>query len=88
ARRASTGTIPDFAYQGAGIRIGSVKSGSPAELAGLQKGDIITAFDGTQVANLREYSEVLKKYRPGDVVKLGILRDGREKTVSLTLGER
>jgi len=87
-RRAATGSIPDFAFSGEGVKLGSVIKDSPAEKAGLIKGDIITAFDGKKVSNLREYSEVLKQYQPGDVVEMTILREGKEKVVSITLGER
>jgi hypothetical protein len=87
-RRAATGSIPDFSFSGEGVKLGSVIKDSPAEKAGLLKGDIITAFDGKKVSNLRAYSEVLKKYQPGDVVEMTILREGEEKVVSITLGER
>lgn len=88
ARKASTGSIPDFAYKGIGIRIGSVKSGSTGEAAGLKAGDIITELNGEKTDNLKMYSDLLKKYQPGDVVSLKILRGDEEKTISLKLGER
>ena len=87
-RRAATGSIPDFSFSGEGVKLGSVITDSPAEKAGLIKGDIITAFGGKKVSNLREYSELLKKYQPGDVVEMTVLREGKEKVVSITLGER
>ena len=61
---------------------------SPGEEAGLLKDDVITALNGEKVINLMEYSEALKKYKPGDVIELDILRDGQEKIISITLGER
>ncbi len=88
ARKASTGSIPDFGYSGTGIKIGSVKSGSVGEKAGLQAGDIIIEFNGTKTDNLKEYSDLLKKHLPGDMVSLTVLRDNKEKIISLTLGER
>jgi len=87
-KRASTGSIPDFSFSGEGVKLGSVMKDSPAEKAGLLKGDVITAFDGKKVSNLREYSELLKQHQPGDVVEIIILREGQEKSVSITLGER
>ncbi|RLD39768.1 MAG: peptidase M28 [Bacteroidetes bacterium] len=87
-KRASTGSIPDFSFSGEGVKLGSVMKDSPAEKAGLLKGDVITAFDGKKVSNLREYSELLKQHQPNDVVEMTILREGKEKTVSITLGER
>ena len=87
-KRASTGSIPDFSFSGEGVKLGSVMKDSPAEKAGLLKGDVITAFAGKKVSNLREYSELLKQHQPNDVVEMTILREGKEKTVSITLGER
>ena len=88
ARRASTGSVPDFAYGGKGVKISSVMPDSPAEKAGMREGDIITAFDGEMVTDLKSYSEILKRHQPGDTVKVVLLRDGSEMEVTLTLGER
>jgi aminopeptidase N len=88
SRRASTGSMPDFAFSGEGVRIGAVSPGSPAETAGLLEGDIIVRLGGQDIANLKEYSDALKTHQPGDTVELTYLRDGAENTVSITLGER
>jgi len=87
-RKASTGSIPDFSYKGEGVKISSVIEGSPGEKAGLLKDDIITALNGEKVSNLMEYSNALKKYQPGDVVEMDVLRNGQEEVISITLGER
>ena len=87
-RRVSTGTIPDFAFKGEGIRVGNIMSGSVGEKAGLLVNDIIVEFDGVKITDLRQYSELLKKYQPGDVVVLKVLRGENEENLSLTLGER
>ncbi|MFA5970891.1 MAG: M20/M25/M40 family metallo-hydrolase [Lentimicrobiaceae bacterium] len=87
-RRASTGSIPDFAYTGEGVKIASVIEGSTGEKAGLLAGDIIKSLNGEALKNLMDYSNALKKFQPGDTIKLGILREGKEKVISITLGER
>ncbi len=87
-RKASTGSIPDFAYTGGGVKIASVIEGSVGEKAGLLAGDIITALDDKEVKDLMEYSNALKTYQPGVVVNMKVLRDGKEKLISITLGER
>ena len=87
-RRASTGTIPDFAFSGKGVKVGGVVPSSPAEKSGLQKGDVIIKFDGKPVNNLRDYSNLLKQHKPGDKVVLTIERNGELFDVNLTLGER
>jgi len=87
-RKASTGSIPDFAYTGGGVKIATVIEGSPGEKAGLLAGDIIHEVNGEAVTTLMEYSNALKGFQPGDVVSLKVLRDGVEKIISITLGER
>ena len=46
-RRASLGTMPDFAFAGPGVRVQEVMPGSPAAAAGIQPGDVLVALDGT-----------------------------------------
>jgi len=87
-RRVSTGSVPDFAYQGKGVKIASVMAGSAGESAGLQAEDIIIELDGVKTDDLKIYSDLLKKHQPGDVVKLKIVRENKEVDISLTLGER
>jgi len=87
-RRASTGSIPDFAFKGEGIKIGTVMKGSAGEAAGLKANDIIVEFDGVKITDLKQYSDLLKKYQPEQLVELKVLRDGKEEAISLKLGER
>jgi hypothetical protein len=88
ARRASLGTMPDFGFAGPGVRVQQVMSGSAAEGAGLLAGDILVAFDGEPVEDLRGYSALLKSKSPGDTVEVTVLREGEENTFTATLGER
>ncbi len=87
-RRASTGLMPDFAFSGKGVSIGAVGDDTPAKNAGLHNGDIITAINGTEVADLRSYSNMLKQFAPGDAIEVTYTRDGTEQTTSLTLKAR
>jgi hypothetical protein len=87
-RKASTGSMPDFAYSGFGVKIGGVTEGSPADKAGLKQGDIIIKFGGVSVENLREYSNALKAKQPGDKVQLEVMRGEELLEVEIVLGER
>ncbi len=87
-RKVSTGSVPDFAYGGKGVKIGSIIPDSPAEKAGLKVNDIITAVDGKTVETLKDYSVLLKKFAPGDEIRLDVLRDGKKKNIRLKLGAR
>lgn len=87
-RKAATGLMPDFVFSGEGVKIAGVSDDSPAAKAGLVNGDVITAFDGKSVKNLKDYSNYLKEHQPGDTVKFTIDRNGEKKEVSITLSER
>jgi len=87
-RRVSTGTVPDFTYSGKGVRVSEVEENSPAQRAGIRKGDVLTGFNGKAIENLRDFSEFLKACKPGDVVKIRIKRNGKELEVKVKLGER
>ena len=93
----------DLADDQGGALIQTVTSGSPADKAGLRGsdrafgadgeqvmigGDIVTAVDGKAVESMEALSDVVKAQKPGDKVELTVLRDGREITVTVTLGER
>ncbi len=70
-----------------GLYIMSVSEGSAAELAGLTRGDIIIKFNGEEVSTSKEINEKRDQFKAGDTITLTIIRDGKEKNVSLTLGE-
>lgn len=87
-RKVSTGSIPDFAFKGEGVKISSVMAGSAGEEAGLKAGDVIVELDGIKTENLRTYSNLLKKYQPEDVITLKVLRGAEELLMKLKLKER
>src|SRR5579884_1497107 len=60
---------------------------SPAAKAGIQSGDVITAVDGNQVKDARELARTIGMMPPDTQVKLDILRNGQQKTVSVTLAQ-
>lgn len=70
-----------------GALVESVDPTSCAAKAGLQKGDIITALNGTTVISSAELVEEKKQYQAGDTVSIDIERDGEKQTLSLTFDE-
>lgn len=64
-----------------------VFGGSPADLAGLQEDDIITAVEGQQLSEEQPLAELISDYHPGDVVTLTILRGAELFDVEVTLAE-
>ncbi|MBI2000372.1 MAG: M28 family peptidase [candidate division NC10 bacterium] len=71
------GMIPEFGGSDEGVRLGGVRTGSPAEKAGLRSGDLILRFDGKVVKNLEDFVFVLRGKRAGDRVEV-IYRRGTE----------
>ncbi len=83
------GVIPEFGEsQGAGVRIGGVRTGSPAERAGVRAGDVLVRFAGTTVRTLEDLSFALRSRRPGDRVEFSVVRDGAERRLEAVLEER
>lgn len=66
-------------------RRSAIVSGGPADKAGLKDKDIILEINGVKVGTAGSISSIIGEYIPGDTVQLKILRDGKEKTVNLTL---
>jgi len=69
-----------------GALIQAVVSGSPAEKAGLQKGDIITQIDGKQLTTDSALAEIVDSHKPGDTVTLTVQRSGQTQSIKITLG--
>ena len=70
-----------------GNYIQRVVEGTPAEEAGLQEGDVVTAVGDTEITTLRTLANILLDYAPGDQVTLTVQRGENEETINLTLGE-
>jgi S1-C subfamily serine protease len=66
----------------------SIVPGSPAEQAGLQAGDILTAVDGTALDASHPLDLVMSQHAPGQTVTVDVLRNGQTSQVSVTLGTR
>lgn len=86
-----------------GVAVTQVRSSTPAEEAGLRAatgtelvdgqerptgGDVILAFDGKEVTSAAALQSAVDARRPGDTVSIAILRDGKRRTVKVTLAAR
>ena len=83
------GTIPDMTPGDIeGVRLTGVREASPAELGGLQGGDVIVEFGGTPVTDLYAYTYALREHVPGDEVVVVVMRDGKRISLNVVLGRR
>jgi membrane-associated protease RseP (regulator of RpoE activity) len=93
------GSAHDVAYMGVqleeetehpegGARVSEVVHDSPAEKAGLQAGDIIVVFDGKTIRGPVALTKQIHERKPGDTVRIDVLRDGKVKTLDIELADR
>ncbi len=90
-------SVPD------GAAITDVRSGTPAEKAGLREatgtrtidgqelpsgGDVIVEIDGVQISNSAELQSAVDAKQPGDTISVTVLRNGNRRTLEVTLGKR
>lgn len=71
-----------------GIAVTNVGQGTPADEAGIQQGDIITAVDGTEIENDGTLLASLRQRKAGDQLTLTVNRDGKSQDIEVTLAER
>ncbi len=77
------GVLPDYLYDGAGMRIDGVRDGKPAQIAGLMKGDVLIKMAGKDLKDIYTYMEVLGTFHKGDKTTVVVLREGKEMEFSV-----
>lgn len=89
-------TSPDLLFPGLGFSpqypelkpvVVSVVSGSPAELSGIQKNDILLSIDGEELKNIEQFSQIIME-RPRQVIELIVSRNNEDYIASVSLGLR
>jgi hypothetical protein len=87
---ASLGTIPDYAGPPGGqkgVLLAGVRPGGAAEAGGLLRGDILVRLGAHEIGSVEDLMYVLNASRPGERVKVTVLRDGRELKLDVTFQE-
>jgi len=77
------GVMPDYLYNGAGMKIDGVSPGKPAAAAGLKAGDVITQLGEVQVSDMQSYMEALSQFKKGDKATLLLQREGEVKRLEI-----
>lgn len=73
--KVTLGIMPDYSFQGKGVRVDAVTKGKPAEKAGIKNGDIIVKLGDTEVTNIYDYMSCLSKFKAGDKTTLALKRE-------------
>ena len=72
------GVIPDYLFDGKGMRIDGISENKPAQKAGLTKGDIVIKLGDSLVVNMMSYMRALSVFDKGDTTKVIVKRDEKE----------
>jgi putative serine protease PepD len=88
AQHAYLGVSTAPATFGTGAEVGSVNSGSPADDAGIEEGDLVLEVDGKEVTAPPDISSAIADKNPGDRITMRVRRNGQERTLDVTLGNR
>lgn len=84
---ASLGTVPDYAGDGRpGVLLSGVRAGSPAETAGIRRGDLLVELGGTEIRDINDFMYVLRRSKPGEAATAVVVRDGQRVPVQVTFG--
>lgn len=82
--KVTMGVMPDYAYEGKGLRIDGVTDGKPAAMGGLKKGDVVIKLGEMTIKDIQEYMKALSQHKKGDTVPVKVLRDGKEVELKVT----
>ena len=79
------GILPDYNYEGMGLRLEGVSPGGIAEKAGFKDGDVIVEIAGKPVANITGYMTAMGAQKPGDTIDIVVERKGKKMTLKTKL---
>ena len=82
--KVTLGVIPDYAFDGDGLRLDGVSEGKPASKAGLKTGDIIVKMGPLAIHNIQDYMKGLGMFSKGEVVTISILRAKEQLNIAVT----
>jgi len=77
------GVVPDYLFDGKGMRIDGITEDKPAQKAGLQKGDIVIKLGDSTITDMMSYMRALSSFNVGDKTKVVVERDGTQVEVDI-----
>lgn len=82
--KVTLGIMPDYSFEGKGVKIDAVNEGKPAILAGMQAGDVLIQLGEFTINNMQDYMKALSKHSKGQQVQATVLRGGNPVNLSVT----
>lgn len=78
------GVMPDYMFDGKGMKLDGVREGKPAESSGMLKGDIIIKMGNMDVKDVQDYMKSLSTFNKGDTIDVIVNREGELMTLKVT----
>lgn len=75
--KVSLGVVPDYLFDGKGLRLDGISENRPAQKAGLQKGDVVVQLGEYEVKEIKSYMKALSKFESGDTTTVKVDRNGK-----------
>ena len=82
--KVTLGVMPDYLFDGKGMRIDGISEDKPAQKAGLQKGDIVVQLGDSTVVDMMSYMRALSAFEPGDTTSVLVLRNDQTLKAPIT----
>ena len=82
--KVTLGVVPDYMFDGEGMRIDGVSEDKPAQKAGMQKGDIVIQLGEHEVKDMMGYMKALSKFEKGSTTTAKIIREGKTIEAEVT----
>jgi S1-C subfamily serine protease len=82
--KVTLGVVPDYAFEGEGMRIDGVSDGKPASHAGLLAGDVVIQLGENKVVDMMSYMKALGKFSKGQTTKVKFIRGKVEMEKDIT----
>jgi hypothetical protein len=82
--KVSMGVMPDYTFEGPGLKVDGVTEGKPAAAAGVKTGDIILELGGVKISNMTDYMKQLATFNKGDKTTVKVKRGTEELILDVT----
>jgi aminopeptidase YwaD len=84
AYKVTMGVMPDYTFEGEGMRLDGVSDGKAASKAGLKGGDVIIRLGTYPIKKVQDYMKALGNFKKGDSTEVEIVREGKNMVVPIT----
>jgi PDZ domain-containing secreted protein len=80
--------MPEYGGDEGGVKVGSVRDGGAADVAGIEAGDVLVALNGTGIKDIEHYTELLDALTIGKAATVRVRREGAEVDLQVIVGSR